>query len=299
MRAERPSWVRVDAGDDAAIVDDGVAVTVDTLVEGVHWDDRSSAADVGYKLIAVSVSDLMAMGAAPRWAVLSVSLRAAESDRRAWVAELARGIAEACSQFGVHVVGGDTTRVPGNAPRVVGATLTGRCVSQPMTRSGGEVGDTVWVSGTLGLAGAGWRLDAPPGEALLALRRPCPPLTLGLALARSGLVTSAMDLSDGLASDLPKLCLASGTGARIDPDRLPAHPVLRSRIDRIDLQMGSGDDYELLWTTAPSAVAEVHAIATQQGVAATAIGELVAGSRCELMTGTWPTPAFSHFGATS
>jgi thiamine-monophosphate kinase len=212
QRGAPPSWVDLDAGDDAAVLSDGTAVTVDALVEGVHFDERLSAEDVGFKTLAVSVSDLGAVGARPRWAVLALSLPRADE---AWCAGFARGLREACARWGVYLLGGDTTGVPVGGPRVASLTLVGRCAQAPLARSGGRRGDRVWVTGTLGLAGAGWRLDAPPPEALQALRRPAPPLELALRCAASGLVHAAMDLSDGLAVDLPRLCAASGTGAAI------------------------------------------------------------------------------------
>jgi thiamine-monophosphate kinase len=196
----------------------------------------------------------------------------------------------------VYLVGGDTTGVRPGGPRVVSASVGGRCVAEPLTRGGARPGDVLWVTGSLGLAGAGWMLDDPPPAALEALRRPRPPVGFALALARAGLATAAMDLSDGLRTDLPRLCRASGTGAEVDPDALPAHPSLASRPDRLRLQVSGGEDYELLFASRPADADRVRVLAGEHGVAVAAIGRVTRGPAVELRGVAWPAAAFAHFG---
>ncbi|MBW1877309.1 MAG: thiamine-phosphate kinase [Deltaproteobacteria bacterium] len=289
---EPPVSVQVGPGDDAAVVQ-GQAITVDALVEGVHWNDRLGPEDVGYKSVAVSVSDLAAMGARPAWVVLALSVPAPVD--LAWVEALATGVGSACRSFAVALVGGDVTRSPG--PRYLSVTMGGPC-PRPVTRSGAHAGDWLWVTGTLGLAGAGYLLDAPPPEALEALRRPRPPLPFALALADAGLASAMMDLSDGLATDLPRLCAASGLGGQVDPRSLPLHPTLGRIEDPVPLQVGAGDDYELMFTAPPQAEEQVRALAEKNGVAVTAIGSLTSPGPVELIGRPWP-PSFSHFGAST
>lgn len=280
-------------GDDAAVLADGTAVTVDALVEGVHWDERLSPEDVGYKAVAASVSDLGAMGARPRFMVLAASLSAGSAEP-AWLDALSRGLGQAAARYDVALIGGDVTRTPG--PTVLSITMGGPCVASPLLRSTARPGDAIWVTGTLGLAGAGWLLADPPAAALSALRRPDPPLSFALALAEAGAATAMMDLSDGLASDLPRLCRASGVGARISPDALPLHPALAGVADPVALAVGAGEDYQLLFCARSDAT--LAELAARYGVALTRIGTIEAGDEVALVGRPWPPPAFTHFAAT-
>jgi thiamine-monophosphate kinase len=288
-RSPPPPWLQVDAGHDCAVVEPRgpLALTVDALVEGAHFDERLSPADVGFKTIAVSVSDLAAGGASPAFALLSVSLPD-DPRREPFVDGFATGLREACARWGVYVLGGDTTRSPG--PIVVSATLGGFCVGRPHRRDGGRPGDRLWVTGALGRAAAGWSQASPPDSALAALRRPDPPVPFALALASAGLATAVMDLSDGLAADLPRLCSASGVGVRVDPERVPVAPEAD-----LSLAVGGGEDYELLFAAPADAGDRVAALAVASGVRVTAIGELVAGHVLAFGTSAWPVPLFAHF----
>lgn len=274
-------------GDDAAVLD-GHAWTVDALVEGVHFDARLAPADVGFKAIAVSVSDLAAMGATPRWALLTLSLPRPVD--RAWVAAFAGGVGEACRAFAVDLAGGDVTRSPG--PRVVTTTLGGPCPA-PVLRSGGRPGDTLWVTGVPGLAGLGYSLPDPPAAALDALRRPQPPVAF--ALAAASLVHAGMDLSDGLAVDLPRLCRASAVGAVVDPASLPDHPAFASAPDPLAVKLGGGDDYQLLLAAPPDARDALTRLAAEHGVVLSAVGRLTGEPVVRLLDGTWPRGLFDHF----
>ncbi len=301
--ANRAAWAPANAfsglivppGDDAAILADGAVWTVDTMVEGVHWDERVSPWDVGYKLVAVSVSDLAAMGARPSEMLLAASLPASKAGSSAFWLQFCAGLAAASREFAVTLAGGDTTRSPG--PVVVTVSMGGRCAAAPLLRTGARHGDDVWVSGTLGLAGAGWALPSPPEAALRALRHPNPRTALGAALAAAGAASAAMDLSDGLAADLPRLCAASGVGSEIDPSALPSDPAIAHHPDRVALQLSAGEDYELLFTANPDHRALIERLGAETNTAVTRIGRMSADfSGPRRSDGApWPPPRFSHF----
>ena len=279
-------------GDDAAVVDGRTAVTADALIEGVHFDDRCAAADVGFKTLAVSVSDLAAMGARPRWAVLSLAVPADDGAAGArWVEGFAEGLATACHRWEVALVGGDTVRSPG--PRAISLTLAGELVGRALHRSGARPGDEVWVTGTLGLAGQGWRHAAPSPEAREAWRRPDPPLAFALALAAAGLATAALDLSDGLAVDAGRLAAASGVALQIVRDALPCAPGDDAVIDATR----GGEDYQLLFTASPADRAAIEALGEASRVRLTRIGAVTEGQGAHLSPGPWPAPVFAHFPA--
>lgn len=286
-----PPWLA--AGDDAAVLPPNAtptAWTVDTLVEGLHWDGRLTPEDVGHKALAVSVSDLAATGARPRWALLSLSLPPGDA---AWVHRFAHGLGEAQRRWAVHLIGGDTTGTAAGGPRTVSLTLGGPVVAEPLRRDGAQVGDTIWVTGALGLAGAGWRLPDPPPAALAALRRPEPPVAFALALAAAGLATAGLDLSDGLARDLPRLARASGVALHVDPALLPGAPALGlpPGSDAALLhQTAGGEDYQLLFTAPPSARPALEALAAAHATPLTAIGQARAGEGAHLRGADWPAP---------
>lgn len=279
--------VTLDAGDDTAIVDGHTLVTTDTLVEGVHWDHRASPEDVGWKSIAVSVSDVAAMGGVPTWATLSVCLpRPLDPD---WVTAFARGVGAACDQWGVFLVGGDTTRSP-NA-RVVSVTMAGRA-THPLLRSAARVGDDIWVTGVPGEAAVGFSMGGP---GLTALHHPTPPAAFAHALAQRQLAHAAMDLSDGLATDLPRLCGASRVGAVVDPTALPSSSIVESAPSPLAAQVAFGDDYQLLFTADRQHRAAIKALARDHAVRATRIGHVTPPPGVHLQGAVWPAPQFAHF----
>lgn len=258
------TWI----GDDAAVLGDGDLFATDVLVEGVHFDlGWCSPEDVGWKALAVNLSDLAAMGGGPRAAVVSLVV----DDRRPGLADqVMSGLAAAASELGCPIVGGDTSNGPA---LVVSVAVTGRAhVNGPVLRSGAVPGDTVVVTGELGSAAAGLlaagRGDTDaPGTA--RLRRPVPRLEEGAAAAHTG-ATAMIDLSDGLAIDLRRLCEASGCAALIDEGAIP-----RAEGVDLDLALFGGDDYELLFTVPPERTGEVS---TWDLTAATIIGEMHTGA---------------------
>jgi thiamine-monophosphate kinase len=270
-------------GDDAAVLEiDGLAaVTVDTLVAGVHFPDGMSAQHLGYRLMAVNLSDLAAMGAQPRWCTLALTLPSAEE---AWLEDFSRGLFELAERYGVSLVGGDLTRGPLTATlQLIGRVERGRV----LTRSGGEVGDDIYVTGTLGDSSAGIalimeRVAAPAGSAVAALEqrfyRPVPRVGAGLALR--GLASAAIDVSDGLLADLGHICQMSGCGAVIDVERVPLSAELLSLFppqDALAHALGGGDDYELCFTAPPSQAEAIETALEASGTLLRRVGQLVPG----------------------
>jgi len=293
LRARPPGPdLPVDAGDDAAVLADGRVVTVDSMVEGVHFLADADPEALGHKVLAVSVSDVLAMGALPDTAFLALSLRAPSPS---WLDAFATGLAAACRRWGVHLAGGDTTGSPG--PSFLSLTLLGTLPGgrRPWTRRGARPGDRLLVTGTLGDAGGGWIHAEPSAHALEALARPEPPLAFVTAVANDR-VHAAMDLSDGLAVDLERLCQASGCGARVVADRLPASAHVAEAPDRLLLQTRGGEDYQLLLAVAPDDVPSVRDAADRSGTLLTDIGAIVAGASAELVGASWPEARFHHFG---
>ena len=281
--------VRLGIGDDAAllVVPPGqvLAVSTDTLVAGVHFPVRTHAYDIGWKALAVNLSDLAAMGATPAWATLALTLPAADAR---WVGEFAEGFATLAREYKLALVGGDTTQGPlGVTVTIHGFVAEGAA----LLRSGARAGDEVFVTGTLGDAAAGLRcldrndaeanrlLGAAAGtrEALIErLNRPIPRVAQGQLLR--GWASSCIDVSDGLLADLGHVCAASGAGAEVDVDELPASPALLALFDREarrNLQLGGGDDYELCFTASGLDALQLLGDLARGGCAARRIGRIV------------------------
>ena len=248
-------------GDDAAVwtppLGRDLVFTHDVLACGVHYLPSDPPSDVAWKLLAVNLSDLAAMGAAPAGVLMGLGLSAAEDDE--WRKAFTAGLGRALAHFGVALWGGDT--VSGLAAAVLGLTAIGHVEpGRALGRSGAEVGDDVWVSGTIGDAGLGLAIaqgDAPVDKFLLnRFRRPEPRLALGRALV--GVASACMDISDGLLIDADRLARASGVGLSIDLAAMPLSPAAAARTQGdADLiaRATAGDDYELLFTAPPGAVA--------------------------------------------
>jgi len=233
--------------DDVAVLDN-LVITHDTIVESVHFLLCDPPASVGWKLVAVNLSDLAAKGAAPAGALLSLTLGEDEE----WTSEFVIGVEAACESYACPLIGGDTISLPEGAPRVLGLTAIGRAGSQVPDRAGGRPGDALWLVGTLGDAAAGLAqlLDDPKGAGPLIdiYRRPVPLLGPGQALAPHA--RAMMDVSDGLLLDAKRIANASGCGVAIDLDALPLSEAFRDvRGDSISARLFAatgGDDYALL-----------------------------------------------------
>ena len=279
-----PSGVILGIGDDAALLDmppgTELVAAVDTIVAGRHFPEGADARSIGHRALAVNLSDLAAMGATPAWATLALTMPSVDG---AWLERFAAGLLDLADANGVALVGGDTTRGPltisvqllGHVPR--GAVLR---------RSGARAGDLLAVTGTLGDAGAGLEfvgavLPETRPAALELIRRfeyPAPRVRFGLA-AR-GIATAAMDLSDGLVGDLPKLAQASGLAAHVSVERLPMSEAMRAVVpaaQALAWALAAGDDYELLLAVPAPRYAELAAAAGQLNLRLTTIGELRAG----------------------
>ncbi|RPE79538.1 thiamine-phosphate kinase [Vulcaniibacterium tengchongense] len=304
-RAASRDDVLLGIGDDAALLrvppERHLVVATDTLNAGVHFPGDSAPADIGWKALAVNLSDLAAMGAEPAWCTLSLSLPQADP---AWLDGFLDGFLALAERHRVALVGGDTTRGPLSACVTVhGLAEAGRALRRDRARAG----DDVWVSGTLGDAAAAlaqWRQGGAADPVLRArLDRPTPRLALGRALA--GLAHAAIDVSDGLLADLGHVCRASGVGAELDLDALPASPALRGAFagDALrGLQASGGDDYELCFTAPSAAIDAVQRAAEASGTPVSWIGRIVAGSGVAVFDAegarwTPPRAGYEHFGA--
>ena len=293
-------------GDDAAIVavpaGRELAIAVDTLVEGVHFPAGTAPADIGWKALAVNLSDLAAMGATPAWALLA--LTTPDGDE-AFFDGLARGFAELATPYRLALIGGDTTR----GPLTVTVAVHGfSAPGEALLRSGARVGDVVMVTGTLGDAAAGLRCLAESDASAYAtlierLNRPTPRVSAGQALR--GIATACIDVSDGLVADLGHICAASGVGADIDAAKLPLSSALLTHFadaDALDFALGGGDDYELCFTVPADRAGEVGATLARLGCGATRVGRIVEGTGVRVLDaqGNVHEPAragWNHFAA--
>lgn len=270
-------------GDDAALLRPRpgmqLAVSSDMLVAGTHFYPDADPEALGWKTLAVNVSDLAAMGAEPRWAFLALSLPDPDDN---WIGSLARGFFDCAATYGVDLAGGDTTRGPLNlCVTIIGEVPAGGAI----TRSGARAGDDLWISGApgraaLGLAQLRGEIALAAGHkqaCLAALHRPQPRVALGLALR--GIASAMLDVSDGLLGDLGHILEASHCGARIDIAALPLPALREAGADEALARrclLSGGDDYELLFAAPPVRRDAIAALAQSQGLALTRIGTLTA-----------------------
>lgn len=329
-----PSWVQLGIGDDAAVIEPErnrlEVLTTDVVIEGVHFDRTfCDPASIGHKALAVNLSDLAAMGAAPRAALLSLGLPA--SLPFADLEIMLRALVDLATRHKLTLIGGNVARSPG--PLFLDVTVTGTVKRRRvLTRSGGRVGDALYVTGSLGAAAAGlaWLRrgtadDDEAGrandcasdavkEAVERFLRPQPRMRFGLIAGRTRAATACMDLSDGLADAVRQLARASGTGAVIEAEALPVHPGATEILSGESKQAGAadqaalraalsaalsgGEDYELLLAVSRRSLRRFLAVQRLSGVAATRIGTLTAGSDLVLRREgiDEPLPAgFEHF----
>lgn len=278
--------------DDSAVLKaDGedIVVNTDAIVEGVHFLSDDPADTIARKALRVNLSDLAAKGAVPAGFVLTLALRTHDE---AWLAEFTRGLGEDIATFGCALLGGDTVSTPG--PLMVSVTAFGRVPAGKMVRRhGAAAGDCVVVSGTIGDAALG--LAALKGGAVataladdskardtLVTRYRVPQPRNALALAVRDFATASMDVSDGLAGDLAKLCAVSGVSAVIDASAIPLSAPAKVLLDRsvvgLETLVAGGDDYEILCTIPENRMTAFMQAAQQTGVPITVIGTIVAGA---------------------
>ncbi len=278
--------VTVGIGDDTAVLSFSgqVLATCDIQVEGVHFvRELAPPADIGWRALAVNLSDVAAMGGTPRYALVSLALP--PETPVAWLEGVYGGLGEGASAYEVVVVGGNVSRTSG--PLIIDVTLLGEAQTV-IRRAGARPGDGVWVTGAVGKAAAGLFLLRHPevrmagvGEALTAAYlRPVPRVAVGQALGASGLVTALIDTSDGTASDLLHLAEASGVGVRLEPARLPLAEGLvavaqAAGVDPAAWALGGGEDYELLFAADPVFGEVAAGLARTTRVPITRIGEIL------------------------
>lgn len=324
-----PDWLLVGIGDDAAVIAPARnrldVVTVDALVDGVHFDRRFTPPEaIGHRALAANLSDLAAMGAEPRYGLLSLALPADlpldEFDR------LAAGFGRLATHHRLHLAGGNLTRTPG--PLVIDVTVVGTVKPRgALRRVGARPGDEVYVSGTLGAAAAGLRMlrDTPGGWQPSAASgspattgttgasnddacverylRPAPRVRLGLLLGRNRAATACMDLSDGLADGVHQVARLSGVGITIDAAALPLAPAATARfaadgVDPVLAALTGGDDYELLFTVRPRLRNRLRTVTRHADTPITRIGVCTPGSQVLLHRedGDIPMPrGYGHF----
>jgi thiamine-monophosphate kinase len=274
-------------GDDAALLQvsagNVLAVSTDMLVSGTHFFPDADPFLLGHKTLAVNISDMAAMGAVPRWATLAIALPNADE---AWLEKFSAGFFSVAQQYGVELVGGDTTRGALN----LCVTIFGEVPpQQALRRDGAKPGDEIWVSGypgnaALALAHLQGRVVLPEYEraiCMAALHQPQPRVALGLMLR--GIASSAIDISDGLLADLGHVLDASQVGAQLDYAAFPISPALygyaQEPLGRQCILSG-GDDYELCFTVPDTRAAVVESFAAQLDLPLTRIGKVVAGRGC-------------------
>jgi thiamine-monophosphate kinase len=311
-----PSSLIVGPGDDAAVIvpERGAlqVLTTDALVEGIHFDRRfSSFADIGYKALAVNISDIVAMGATPEFGLLSLILPAGTTLDE--VDSLLSGTLEMAASARIAIAGGNISRSPG--PLVVDVTVTGSVRPRRiLTRGGGRPGDALYVTGRIGSAAAGLgrlrqSVMVPPDDPLAACvqrhRRPDPRVRVGMLLGRNKAASACMDLSDGLADAVRQIAETSRTGAIVEATSLPIDPAAaewftQQGLDPVEEAVSGGDDYELVFAVPRKYRGRLKSVETDaRGVALTRIGELTApssgvvlsrdGQRIDMPAG------FSHF----
>jgi thiamine-monophosphate kinase len=308
-------------GDDTAVLrlwgDIRLLLTTDLLAQDVHFDLRTATfRDIGYKAAVANLSDIAAMGGVPQAMLVAIAFPPRTAVRQ--VEQLYQGMMEACRPHGVALIGGDTSS--SKQGWFISITMTGTASSRRILyRSGARPGDELWVSGTIGDSLAGLRLLSDGKASALALRhrrrlagqhrRPTARVALGQALARQGLATAAIDLSDGLSGDLAHLCDESRVGAEVEAPALPVSPALRAyavatRSSVTDLAVEGGEDYELLFTARPSARGSLLRLSRQLRCPLTRIGLVAArrtGQRMRLADGSltsMPRLSYEHFRRT-
>jgi len=278
-------------GDDAAIVRARrgmeLVISADMLVSGRHFFPDADPAQLGYKSLAVNLSDMAAMGAVPRWATLSVALPRVDSR---WLKAFMVGFMRLARRHRVDLVGGDTTRGPLTiCVQIIGETPTGSA----LRRDGARAGDDIWVSGTLGdaalaLAARTGRIRLAAGERRQLERKlhaPEPRVALGAALR--GTARSAIDVSDGLVADLGHICERSGVAAVIEGSRIPLSPIVKSKFNQIvtiKSVLSGGDDYELVFSAGRARRDAIARLARRQRIKLTRIGEVIRRRQGPLVT---------------
>ena len=294
-------------GDDAALISINeqmeLAISVDMLVAGTHFFHDADAYKLGWKSLAVNISDMAAMGAQPRWATLAIAL---PEIHEPWLAEFSRGFFHCADAFNVDLIGGDTTRGPLTiSVQIMGETPIGKAIK----RNGAKPDDDIWVSGNLGSAALGLahlqkKVNIPTSAlciCLEALNAPTPRVALGLALRN--IANSCIDISDGLMADLGHILKASDVGASIELSHVPCHDFLREHLTNQAYQqyvLAGGDDYELVFTAPKSQRDNIHQLSKTLNLPLSLIGQTTQHSNVNVTFNhekiELSKKGFDHFG---
>jgi len=277
-------------GDDCALIQPAerqhIAITTDTLVAGVHFPLNTSARAIGHKVVAVSLSDLAAMGAEPAWVSLAITLPTIDE---AWAADFSAGVFELCEFYNLQLIGGDTTQ----GPLSITVTAQGYTPTEKyLTRSGAKVGDWLYVTGEIGDAALALKYiqgsvaidDIHRASIQTKLDFPKPRVLVGQVLR--DYATAAIDVSDGLAADLHHICEASNVGVNLVLDNLPLSIALRESIpvmEAYQLALTGGDDYELLFTVSDDNKVAMETALANTGVNITCIGQLNSSNKIKTL----------------
>ncbi|GIU37830.1 thiamine-monophosphate kinase [Shewanella colwelliana] len=306
QRGQARRDVELNIGDDCALVNPAInksiAISCDTLVENVHFFADMPAKALGYKSLAVNLSDLAAMGAEPAWMTLAITLPEIDED---WLADFSDGLSEAAQYYGVALVGGDTTR----GPKSITITINGQVpTGKALTRGGAKNGDWIYVTGTLGDSALGLdilrgkqNIEGEYGEYFIQRHYyPTPRVLAGQALR--SLASSAIDLSDGFVSDIGHILKQSGVGAIVDVAQLPLSVAMQASVgseQALGYALTGGEDYELLFTVPESQRGALETALAHSGVSFKQVGQVSTGDKLRLLQDGEPfSPqnyGFEHF----
>ena len=298
--------VKLSIGDDCALVqpaeNKSIAISCDTLVENVHFFPDIPPQALGYKALAVNLSDLAAMGAEPAWMTLALTL---PEVNEAWLSGFSEGLFEAAEYYGIALIGGDTTR----GPRAINITVHGQVPQgKALTRHGAKAGDWIYVTGTLGDSALGLDLirgvqhaRAEHKEFLINRHyRPTPRVLAGQSLR--SLASSAIDLSDGFISDIGHILKASQVGAVVDVGTIPLSRAMQDTVSEehaLGYALTGGEDYELLFTVPEAQKGALETALSHAGTKFVRVGQICAGSKLKLQLNgelfTPPYHGFEHF----
>jgi thiamine-monophosphate kinase len=272
-------------GDDAALISvaEGMelAISADMLVSGTHFFADADPYQLGWKSLAVNVSDMAAMGAKPKWATLALALPQQDN---VWLSRFSQGFFACANTFNIDLIGGDTTRTRQKESLTISIQIMGEVPKgEAIKRSGAKAGDDIWVSGALGKAAAALQYllgkqvihSEAVNEHLVALHRPEPRIDLGIALRH--LANSCLDISDGLLGDLQHILKASNVGAQVQLNAIPTSEFIAGHLNDVTFQrymLTGGDDYELCFTATTDKVDQILALSHQLRLPLTKIGKI-------------------------
>ena len=278
QKQQASNSIPIGIGDDGAIVQPGsnknLIVTTDTSISGVHFPVNSEASDIGYRAVAVNVSDVAAMGGNAKWMTLALTLNVFE---HSWLERFSEGLFEAAKEYGITLIGGDTTRGEGN---VITIQMIGEVnPDEEIPRDKAKEGDLIFVTGTIGDAAAGLDQfvshESKNKYLMKRFFRPSARIEIGQAL--KNIASSAIDISDGLYADAQKLLKASGLGGHLKIDQIPlSDEIIKLYNEKMiyDFALSGGDDYELLFTAPSDCLTKIQRIANQLNQKITIIGEV-------------------------